>query len=138
MPTPLRSTRRRAVHTTGAVAVATLLVTLAAAPLDSGDPQVRPLAAAGRTITVAQNGSGDYRTIQAAADATRPGDTVVISAGTYAEHVRVPNDGTADARITFTAAPGADVKIEGGPVGEEDDGLILLSDRSFITIADIT
>ncbi len=138
MPAPLRSTRRRAVHTTGAVAVATLLVTLAAAPLGSGDPQVRQLAAAGRTITVAQNGSGDYRTIQAAADATRPGDTVVISAGTYAEHVRVPNDGTADARITFTAAPGADVKIEGGPVGEEDDGLILLSDRSFITIADIT
>ena len=135
---PLRSTRRRAVHTTGAVAVATLLVTLAATPLGSGDPQVRPLAAAGRTITVAQNGSGDYPTIQAAADATRPGDTVVISSGTYAERVRVPNDGTADARITYKAAPGADVKIEGGVVGEEDDGLILLSDRSYITISDIT
>ncbi|MGI5133117.1 right-handed parallel beta-helix repeat-containing protein [Pseudonocardia sp. CA-107938] len=115
--------------------VAALLATVSVAP-GSAERPVRPLA--GRTITVAQNGPADFTTIQAAADATRPGDTVVIGSGTYPERVRVPHDGTADARITFTAAPGAQVKIEGGKVGEEDDGLILLSDRSYITIADIT
>ena len=47
-----------------------------------------PVAAGrGRTLVVAQDGSGDYVQIQPAVDAARPGDTVMIRSGTYTEDV---------------------------------------------------
>jgi hypothetical protein len=51
---------------------------------------------------VKQDGSGDFTTIQACADAARAGDACVVYAGVYNEHVRTTAGGTSDAvRITF-------------------------------------
>ena len=38
-----------------------------------------------RTIIVAQDGSGQYNSLQAAADAAQPGDTILVKPGTYTE-----------------------------------------------------
>lgn len=89
--------------------------------------QVEP--STGRTLTVAQDGSGQYRTIGEAAAQTRPGDTVVISAGTYNEKLEIPNDGAQGAYITYHAAPGAQVVISGDT---DVDGLVDLRNRNWI------
>ncbi len=49
----------------------------------------------------------------AAAEELRPGDTVVIRAGVYREHVEVKVSGQPGEPITFTAAPGAQVVLKG-------------------------
>jgi len=49
----------------------------------------------------------------AAAEELRPGDSVVIRAGVYREHVDVKVSGQPGQPITFTAAPGARVVIKG-------------------------
>lgn len=43
-------------------------------------------------ITVAQDGSAQFTTIQAAVDSAAPGTIIQIKPGTYAERVRVPKD----------------------------------------------
>jgi hypothetical protein len=77
------------------------------------------------TLHVAPSGSDradgapgtPFRTIQRAARAAMPGDTVLVHAGTYREWVRPPRGGVADdRRITFTAAPGEHVVITGAEV----------------------
>ncbi|HEX9966181.1 MAG TPA: hypothetical protein VGB04_14480, partial [Allosphingosinicella sp.] len=76
----------------------------------------------GRVFTLAeppstlQVGPGGFATIQAAVDAAKDGDTIVIAAGTYAENVNVnkdlallgPNQG-----IAGTAERGAEAVIDG-------------------------
>ncbi|NHT17422.1 right-handed parallel beta-helix repeat-containing protein [Cellulomonas sp. IC4_254] len=58
-----------------------------------------------------------FRTIQRAARAALPGDTVRVHAGTYREWVRPVRGGVADdRRITFEAAPGEHVVITGAEV----------------------
>lgn len=44
-----------------------------------------------------------YRTIQSAADAAKPGDTVLIDAGVYREWVKPSVAGTEEASVTFRA-----------------------------------
>jgi hypothetical protein len=56
---------------------------------------------------------GDFPTISAAADAARAGDTVLIHGGVYEETVRIRSSGDAGAPITFAAAPGEIVWMDG-------------------------
>lgn len=54
------------------------------------------------------------RTIQEAANRAQPGDTITVHAGVYRERVNPPRGGESDdKRITYQAAPGADVVIKG-------------------------
>ncbi|MGW2045364.1 NPCBM/NEW2 domain-containing protein [Streptomyces sp. NPDC001858] len=54
-----------------------------------------------------------FRTVQKCATTAVAGDTCVIASGTYRETVTPARSGTASARITYRAAPGADVVIDG-------------------------
>ena len=73
---------------------------------DSGvsDAPTRP--ANSRMIVVAQDGSGQYRTIQQAADNSRPGDTIQVKNGRYGEYVTITTSGTRGQPITYMAYPG--------------------------------
>jgi hypothetical protein len=64
------------------------------------------------SATVAPAG-GTHRTLQAAANAARPGDVICIRAGTYREYVNFPMSGTATQPITFMAWPGEQVLFDG-------------------------
>jgi hypothetical protein len=78
----------------------------------------------GRQYVVAQNAPNasdrnlgteqfPWKTISVAAQSLLPGDTVTIHAGVYRELIRPENGGTADAPITYAAAPGEKVVITG-------------------------
>ena len=54
-----------------------------------------------------------FRTINAAAQIAKAGDTVTVRAGVYRERVSPANNGTADAPVTFAAAPGETVEVKG-------------------------
>ncbi len=58
-----------------------------------------------------------FRTIQRAADAAQPGDTVTVHAGIYREQVDPPRGGRSETeRIVYRAAPGEAVEIRGSEV----------------------
>ena len=79
-----------------------------------------------RTLTVAQDGSGDYRTISAAVAQVQPGDTVLVKNGRYNEFFSVDRSGTADMPITIKAAPGAHPVIFAG--AQKDNEISLRGD----------
>src|SRR5581483_1396480 len=54
-----------------------------------------------------------WRTIQHAADVMRPADSVIVLPGNYPERVRMVHSGGAGRPITFEAAPGARVAMQG-------------------------
>ena len=56
------------------------------------------------TYYVAQDGSGDFTTIQAAANVAQAGDTVIVNPGNYPEHVVTQADGNSSNYITFRAS----------------------------------
>ncbi len=60
------------------------------------------------------DGSADapFRSINRAAQAAVPGDTVVVHEGVYREWVNPPRGGTVDAPITYQAAVGPDGRFE--------------------------
>jgi len=79
-------------------------------------------AAGGKIYFVAPNGSNrnggrsltaPFATIQQCASTAVAGDTCMIAAGTYRETVVPAHSGTANAPITFAAAPGGKVIIDG-------------------------
>jgi carbohydrate binding protein with CBM6 domain/pectate lyase-like protein len=80
-----------------------------------------PAAARVTTYHVAPTGSDQaagtqaspFRTVQRCADVMVAGDTCQIAAGTYRERVLPRRSGTAQARITYAAAPGAQVVVDG-------------------------
>ncbi|MDR1282125.1 MAG: right-handed parallel beta-helix repeat-containing protein, partial [Opitutaceae bacterium] len=57
-----------------------------------------------------------FRTINAAAQLARAGDTVFVHAGVYREHVAPVRGGTKDAPLVFEAAPGHQVFVRGSEV----------------------
>ncbi len=78
--------------------------------------------AAGTTYYIATNGNNanagtsigaPFQTIQKCASVAVAGDTCQIAAGTYRETVAPTHSGTSGAPITFTAASGARVTIDG-------------------------
>lgn len=72
-----------------------------------------PLPAA--TFSVIAAGGGDYTTVQACANAAGPGDTCLVSAGTYSETVTLSTTGTVGSPITFRGdSGGAKPVVTGG------------------------
>lgn len=57
-----------------------------------------------------------WKTISKSAEVLQPGDTVVIHAGVYREHVQPARGGTAEAPITYCAADGEEVVLTGADV----------------------
>src|SRR3990167_1760227 len=55
---------------------------------------------------VAKDGSGDYTTIQAAVDNSKPGDTIQVKDGVYNEGVSFRTSGTSTRPITLMNYPG--------------------------------
>ncbi len=56
---------------------------------------------AGNDLDTGTSIESAWQTIQRAADALQPGDTVFVLAGTYDESITMANDGTSAARITY-------------------------------------
>jgi alpha-N-arabinofuranosidase len=57
------------------------------------------------------------RTIQAAANHAKPGDTITVHEGTYRERIDPPRGGESDSmRIVYQPAPGAKVQIKGSEI----------------------
>lgn len=76
-------------------------------------------------------GSGSaapFCTIKHAAKVATAGQTVIVSAGTYAGDITPAFSGTSTAPITFVVGPGADVTVKGGTDGFK------VSSRSWIVI----
>lgn len=90
------------------------------------------------TLTVAKDGTGTYTTIQAAATAALPGDTVEIAAGTYQEAVKPASSGTAGAPITYKNRAGDKVIIDGKKSLYSTNGLVNLDGKSYINMSGIS
>ena len=63
---------------------------------------------------VAKDGSGDYTTIQAAVDNSKPGDTIQVKDGVYNEGVSFRTSGTSTQPITLINFPGHSPVIDPG------------------------
>jgi parallel beta-helix repeat protein len=70
-----------------------------------------------------------FCTISAAAAKVTAGQTVEVATGTYPEVVRMATSGTATARISFTAAPGATVTVSGQANG------FVITGKSWIKVS---
>ena len=80
---------------------------------DGADPTTWHVAKSGND-SAAGSALAPFRSVQRAADAAQPGDTVVVHEGVYREWVRPPRGGTSEAtRITYVAAPGEEVVLKG-------------------------
>jgi parallel beta-helix repeat protein len=83
----------------------------------SGDSGVSdaPLAPANlRILVVAKDGSGNYTTIQAAVNNSKPGDTIQVKEGVYKEGVSFTKSGTSTQPIALMNFPGHSPVIDPG------------------------
>ncbi len=85
-------------------------------------PRATPTPGTGTTYYVAPAGSdansglsrtSPWKTIQHAANSLQPGDTAIVTAGTYAERVIISNPGTSSAPILLEADAGATAVMQG-------------------------
>ena len=80
--------------------------------------------------------SAPWATLQHAADAVSPGATVEVRGGTYAQRVSFHVSGTPGAPITFEAAPGESVVLDGSslevPSGQA--AMIEIDSQRYLTI----
>ncbi len=108
-------------------------------PLTPPPPPPAPPTPMGRTFYIAPNGNDadpgseakPWQTIQHAADALDPGDTVLIKNGTYRDGAIITRSGQPDKPLTFKAYPGQTPKLEiDTPHGEA----ILIYKAAYIRI----
>lgn len=112
--------------TTMAAALAVLIVTPFTGSADTSGPHMA------RTLSVGPG--GQYATVQAAADAAQPGDTVAIAAGVYNGGLVIRHDGSPGRPITFLGV-GGDAIITGG---SGDKGLIAIGNHSWLRFTNVT
>ena len=131
----LSSTRSSARRAAEIIALGTCL-------LSGGLTSPVDASASGGILYVAKNnptcsdvGSGTasqpFCSIKPAAATAKAGDTVQVEAGTYTEAVTVSSSGTAEAPITFTAAPGATPRVTGAGNGFYIVGLAYVTVEGF-------
>ncbi|MBW8003700.1 MAG: DUF1565 domain-containing protein [Planctomycetes bacterium] len=102
------------------------------------------MVANGETFYVAPNGHDTnpgtlqkpWRTIQKASDSLKPGDTILIRAGTYREQVIPGRSGRNGNYIEYRAYPGDRVTIDGRDISlpEWESGLIHIEEVSYIRV----
>ena len=107
---------------------ALFLSTIPLAQAQDGKPC--PDAGSGMTLVVSGSGAADYRRIQDALKAARPGDTVRVKAGKYPGNISFPKSGGAGACIRLEGEPGAE--ISGGSRG------ITIANKSYISVRGLT
>ena len=79
--------------------------------------------------------SAPWRTISHAAATVTAGAAVIVQAGTYNEQVIPANSGTNGSPITYEAAPGGAVYIDGtGKPGGQQNGIFQLNTVNYINI----
>lgn len=98
----------------------------------------------GRDLWVATDGDDagpgtrdePWATIQHAAETARPGDTVVVAGGTYAERVAIRVSGEPGRPITFAPAAGERVVLDGSSleVPAERSAMILIDSERYLTV----
>ena len=104
--------------------------------LGMGDAGARTRA----TITVCQNGSGNFTTIQGAVNAASPGDTIRVCDGVYVEQVLIDKNLTLEADTAQAAeikAPSLLVPGPGLPAGVNTQSIVTI-DAANVTIRGFT
>ncbi|RRJ95440.1 right-handed parallel beta-helix repeat-containing protein [Opitutaceae bacterium TAV4] len=97
----------------------------------AADPGASDVASATTAASGVGTTGNPFRTIGAAAAFAQPGDTVYVHPGIYREHIAPERGGTANAPITYEAAPGHQVFVRGSeiwtpdwsPVADAPDGV---------------
>jgi len=103
--------------------------------IDSGYSDAPIEAVNKRIVVVAKNGSGNYNTIQAALNNSRPGDTIQVKDGVYNERVNFAISGTSSEPIVLVNYPGAKPVIDpGGGSYPSDGGLRVEFNAEWIII----
>ncbi|WP_329536970.1 carbohydrate-binding protein (plasmid) [Streptomyces sp. NBC_01450] len=119
---------------TAATAMAALLISTPASAHTAGTTRYVSTAGSDTNPGTARS---PFRTVQKCATTAVAGDTCLIASGTYRETVTPARSGTASARITYRAAPGAHVVIDGSdPV--TGWSAVTASDLSELQAADPT
>lgn len=109
----------RSITTIAAVATSAALLTPVAAQAVTYPPPTNPKATANKpkgpftTRKVSKTAKGAYRSIQAAVDAAKPGDTIRIADGTYKEGVKIKGSNKRYLKIIGNAAKPEKVVIDG-------------------------
>lgn len=114
-----------------------MMMTLIAGSATHGFGANYYVATNGNDANFGTNITAPWHTVQKAADTLAAGDTVFVRGGVYNERVTVNVSGSAaGGRVVFQNFPGESPVIDGAGliVPSVDNGLFLLTDRSFVTI----